>query len=48
MGKTFNFTYYAQEVRRILEINQQLPESRRIRVITIYIGWSPEQKRNVR
>lgn len=31
----------AQSVRRILEINQELPEGRRIRVISISVGWRP-------
>ena len=40
---TYNFRYYAQAVRRILQINQQLPEGRKIRVIAMQIGWSPDQ-----
>jgi hypothetical protein len=39
----WNFTYYAEAIRRILQINQQLPEARRIRVIAIQTGWAPEQ-----
>lgn len=35
-----NFAYYAQAVRRILEINAQLPEDRKIRVISISVGWT--------
>jgi subtilisin family serine protease len=40
---TWNFKYYAQAVRRILEINQDLPEDRKIRVIAMQVGWSPDQ-----
>ena len=40
---TWNFTYYAQSVRRILEINQGLPEGRKIRVIAMQVGWDPSQ-----
>lgn len=42
-GFTRNFIYYAQAIRRILEINSQLPEERRIRVISMQVGWSPKQ-----
>ncbi len=37
----WNFKYYAQAVRRILEINQGLPDDRKIRVITMQINWGP-------
>lgn len=40
---TYDFRYYAQAVHRILQINQYLPEGRKIRVIAMQIGWSPEQ-----
>jgi hypothetical protein len=40
---TWNFKYYAQAVRRILKINRGLPEDRKIRVIAMQVGWSPEQ-----
>lgn len=40
---TWNFKYYAQAVRRILEINQTLPESGKIRVIALQVGWDPSQ-----
>jgi hypothetical protein len=36
-----DYDYLAQGIRRILEINQQLPADRRIRVISISKGWSP-------
>ena len=41
---TWNFTYYAQAVHRILEINKNLPEDRKIRVIAMQVGWHPSQK----
>jgi hypothetical protein len=37
---TWTFNYYAQAVRRVLEINKNLPEDRKIRVISMQIGWS--------
>ncbi|HET9913659.1 MAG TPA: S8 family serine peptidase [Anaerolineales bacterium] len=40
---TWNFKYYAQAVHRILEINQNLSEDRKIRVITMQVGWDPSQ-----
>ncbi len=40
---TRNFRYFAQAIRRILEINRQLPENQRIRVISISVGWSSRQ-----
>lgn len=43
-GFTWNFAYYAQAVRRILEINKDLPENRKIRVIAMQVGWDPSQK----
>ncbi len=39
-----NYAYYAQAVRRILEINAQLPEGRKIRVISISVGWRHGQR----
>lgn len=41
---TYNFTYYARAVRRILQINRELPEDRKIRVIAIQVGWNRGQK----
>ncbi len=38
------FTYLASAVDRILALNQQLPSARRIRVISMSIGWTPDQK----
>ncbi len=41
---TWNFHYYAQATKRLLEINRQLPEDHKIRVIAMQIGWQPEDK----
>jgi len=41
---TYNFEYLARGIDRILEINQQLPEDRKIRVISASIGWTPKRK----
>lgn len=41
---TTNFSYHAQAVRRILEINEGLPEGRKIRVITMQVGWVSDWK----
>lgn len=41
---TYNFTYYAQAVRRVLEINAGLPSDRKIRVISMQVGWNAGQK----
>jgi len=43
-GFTWNFEYLARGVQRILEINEQLPADRKIRVISMSIGWAPSQK----
>jgi subtilisin family serine protease len=39
---TFNFSYGARAIRRILQINQQLPEDRKIRVISISASLTPD------
>jgi hypothetical protein len=39
-----DYDYLAQAIRRIIEINQQLPADRRIRVISISKGWSPRDQ----
>ncbi len=41
--KRINFGYRAKCVRRLLQINQALPRDRRIRAISISVGWSPSQ-----
>jgi hypothetical protein len=43
-GFEWNFAYYAQAVRRILAINKQLPDDRKIRVISISVGWTSMRK----
>ncbi len=43
-GWTYDFHDYAQGVRRVLEINDQLPANRKIRVIAIQVGWQKNQR----
>lgn len=43
-GFTYNFNYKAEAIRRILDINRQLPDNEKIRVISISVGWKPGQK----
>ncbi|MFB0516132.1 MAG: S8 family serine peptidase, partial [Candidatus Neomarinimicrobiota bacterium] len=38
---SYNFRYRAQSIRRLLEINRQLPANRKIRVISMSTGWLP-------
>ena len=40
----YNFSYLAQAIRRTLEINRSLPADRKIRVISMSIGWTSDQK----
>ncbi|MDF2533832.1 MAG: hypothetical protein K0Q65_3413 [Clostridia bacterium] len=40
----YDFSYTAQSIDRILEINNSLPKDKKIRVISISVGWSPQQK----
>ncbi len=42
--ESIDFACLAQSVRRILEVNRQLPEDRKIRVLSMSIGWGPESK----
>lgn len=42
-GFVYDFRHFAQGVRRMLEINRQLPDNRKIRVIAMQIGWNPGQ-----
>jgi hypothetical protein len=37
-----DYRFIAQAVRRILEVNRQLPPDRRIRVISMSLGWEPD------
>ena len=41
---TWSFESLARGVNRVLEINEQLPAARKIRVISISVGWDPSQK----
>lgn len=41
---TTTFKYEAEAIRRILQINDQLPANRKIRVISISFGWQPGQR----
>lgn len=43
-GFDWDFTYLAQSIDRILEINKDLPNDKKIRVISISVGWSPDRK----
>jgi len=38
-----DFQWYARAVRRVLEIDAGLPAERRIRVISMSVGWGPEE-----
>ncbi len=38
-----NWAPYARAVRRILQINEQLPAARKIRVLSMSTGWQPGQ-----
>ncbi|MDF2519991.1 MAG: hypothetical protein K0R84_619 [Clostridia bacterium] len=40
----WDFTSLAKSIDRILEVNKSLPKDKKIRVISISVGWSPEQK----
>ena len=37
-----DFTCLAEDVLRVLEINENLPEGRKIRVLSMSIGWMPD------
>jgi len=37
-----DFSYLARCVRRIIQVNHQLPDERKIRVIAMAIGWRPK------
>jgi hypothetical protein len=39
--ETIDFSCLAKAVRRIIEVNQQLPTDRKIRVLSMSIGWGP-------
>ena len=39
-----DFSYLARSIRRILQVNQQLSGDHKIRVISMAIGWQPQNK----
>jgi hypothetical protein len=41
-GNSFDFTVTATSIDRILEINRSLPEEKKIRVISLSVGWMPQ------
>ncbi len=43
-SQELDFTFLAGAVRRVVEINRRLPEGRKIRVISMSIGWSSDMK----
>ncbi len=40
----WDFTYLANSIDRVLEINNDLPNDKKIRVISISVGWTPDKK----
>jgi len=42
-SKGRDFSFWAQAIDRILEINRTLPADRKIRVISMSIGWDPSE-----
>jgi subtilisin family serine protease len=42
-GFVYDFSDMARAVRRVIEINTQLPSDRKIRVISISVGWNSNQ-----
>ncbi len=40
----WDFTWLAKSIERLLEVNASLPPDRKMRVISISVGWSPGQK----
>ena len=43
-GREPDFTPRAKAFERFLEVNSKLPPDRRIRVISMSVGWSPQQR----
>jgi subtilisin family serine protease len=39
---TYDFSCLAKDVLKIVEVNQSLPKDRKIRVLSMSIGWSPQ------
>jgi len=42
--ESVDFACLAKNVRRIIEINKDLPSARKIRVLSMSIGWGPQSK----
>jgi subtilisin family serine protease len=42
--ETNDFSCLAKSIRRIVEINKDLPSGHKIRVLSISVGWGPESK----
>jgi hypothetical protein len=40
----WDFTWLAQAIDRVIEIDAQLPAGSKIRVISISVGWAPDQR----
>ena len=40
----WDFTWLAQSIHRLLDVNASLPKEKKIRVISISVGWSQPQK----
>lgn len=40
----WDFSYLAKSIDKILEVNKDLPDDNKIRVISISVGWSSKQK----
>ncbi|WP_242850626.1 S8/S53 family peptidase [Clostridium lundense] len=43
-GFSFDFTYLAKSIDRIIEVNKTLPKEKKIRAISMSIGWDKRQK----
>lgn len=43
-GFVYDFSYLATAIDRIREVNAGLPEGRKIRVLSISVGWDPHRK----
>lgn len=43
-GFSYDFRYLAKSIDRIVEINKTLPKEKKIRTISMSIGWSEKQK----
>jgi hypothetical protein len=43
-GFEWDFTSIAESIDRILEVNKSLPKNKKIRVISISVGWNKSQK----